>query len=403
MIGRGRGRFATAACISRANRHRGALRNMDSSTALNAVGNEAIQIEAESSGGFGAPSLGAVVDDNLRSTEPLVHDLAIITVSTNEAHWIRACLKTVFTHIGDVSADVVVVDNESRDGTADLVAAEFPEARVVWSRNHGFSHGNNRALMTCNARYILFLNPDTEILDGSFADLVRMMDARPTVGLIGVRQILTDGQLDASIRRFPNALRALGDALLAEHLPRRPGWLGERELNPASYEREFDCDWTTGSFMLVRREAIESAGYLDERYFLYCDEIDFCRRIKTAGWEVRHVPQMTILHHLGKAGVKPSLESLGANSRKLYARKFFSPAHRAAYFGAIMLKLLLRSIYGGRGETGRLKRVANRAAILTLIGRASVPYADITSKVSVQPADPKLRRRPAPGSLSLKR
>jgi hypothetical protein len=379
--------------------------SMDSATEIGAVRNEAIQTESDTNaGGFGAPtSLRTVVDGNLRSPELLVHDLAIITVSTNEAQWIRPCLRTVFTHIGDVSADVVVVDNESTDGTADLVATEFPDARVVWSRNRGFSHGNNRALMTCNARYVLFLNPDTEILEGTFADLVRMMDVRPTVGLIGVRQIIADGRLDATIRRFPNALRALGDALSAERLPRRPHWLGERELDPASYEREFDCDWTSGSFMLVRREAIESAGYLDERYFMYCDETDFCRRIKSAGWEVRHVPQMTILHHAGKAGVKPSIESLDANSRKLYARKFFSPAHRAAYLGAVMLKLLLRSVYAGRGETGRLKRVANRGAILTLIGRAPVPYAAITSKVSVQTADPELRRRPAPGSRSPKR
>jgi N-acetylglucosaminyl-diphospho-decaprenol L-rhamnosyltransferase len=375
--------------------------NIDSSTVIDAVRRSAaIQTEANTKGGaFQAPTgLGAVVDGNSRAPEPLVHDLAIITVSTNEAQWIRPCLETVFAHIGDVSADVVVVDNESTDGTADLVAAEFPEARVVWSRNHGFSHGNNRALMTCNARYVLFLNPDTEILEGTFADLVRMMDARPAVGVIGVRQIVTDGRLDTTIRRFPNALRALGDALSAERLPRRPQWLGERELDPASYEREFDCDWTSGSFMLVRREAIESAGYLDERYFLYCDETDFCRRIKTAGWEVRHVPQMTILHHDGKAGVKQSLVSLGANSRKLYARKFFSPAHRAAYLGAVMLKLVLRSVYAGQGKTGRLKRVANRGAILTLIGRAPVPYAAITSKVSVQTADPELRRRPAPSS-----
>jgi GT2 family glycosyltransferase len=350
------------------------------------------QVKGQGGGVGAAAGLGAVVDGSFRSPEAPVQDLAIITVSTNEAEWIRPCLKTVFTHVGDVSVDVVVVDNESTDGTADLVAREFPDARVVRSRNHGFSHGNNRALMTCNSRYVLFLNPDTEILEGTFADLVRMMDDRPTVGLIGVRQVVTDGRLDATIRWFPNALRAMGDALLAERLPRRPHWLGERELDPASYEQEFDCDWTSGSFMLVRREAIESAGYLDERYFLYCDETDFCRRIKTAGWEVRHLPQMTILHHDGKAGIKPSLVSIGANSRKLYARKFFSPLHRGAYLSAVMLKLLLRSIYAGRGETGRLKRAANRGAILTLIGRAPVPYAAITSKVSVQTAAPELRR-----------
>jgi N-acetylglucosaminyl-diphospho-decaprenol L-rhamnosyltransferase len=378
---------------------------MDSFSAIGALRDEAIQADTDTTGGgFDASTgLSAIVGANLGSPQPVLHDLAIITVSTNEAHWIRPCLRTVFTHVGDISADVVVVDNESTDGTADLVAAEFPDARVVWSRNHGFSHANNRALMTCNARYVLFLNPDTEILKGTFAELVRMMDARPTVGLIGVRQIVTDGRLDTTIRRFPNALRALGDALSAERLPRRPPWLGERELDPASYEREFDCDWTSGSFMLVRREAIESAGYLDERYFLYCDETDFCRRIKGAGWEVRHVPQMTILHHADKAGIKPSIESLGVNSRKLYARRFFSPPHRAAYLSALMVKALLRSVYAGRGETGRLKRVANRAAMLTLIGRAPVPYAAITSKLSVQTADPELRRRPAPADRNVRR
>src|SRR4051812_44084917 len=116
-----------------------------------------------------------------------MHDIAIITVSTNEARWIEPCLSTVFEHIGDVSADVVVVDNDSRDGTAELVATQFLAARVVFSRNHGFGHANNRGVMTCNARYVLFLNPDTEILDGTFAELVRMMDARPRVGLVGVR------------------------------------------------------------------------------------------------------------------------------------------------------------------------------------------------------------------------
>jgi hypothetical protein len=113
-----------------------------------------------------------------------------------------------------------------------------------------------------------------------------------------------------------------------------------------------------------------------------------------AGWEVRHLPQMTILHHENKAGVKPAIESLGAYTRLMYARKFFSPAHRAAYAGAVMMRLLLRSIYAGRGETGRLKRASNRHATITLLGRAPVPHAAITSKVSVQPAAPELRHGP---------
>jgi GT2 family glycosyltransferase len=284
----------------------------------------------------------------------------------------------------------VVVDNESTDGTAELVATEFPEARVVPSRNHGFSHANNRALMTCDARYVLFLNPDTEIVEGTFADLVRAMDERPTVGLVGVRQVNAEGRLDTTIRRFPNALRALGDAFSAERLPRRPRWLGERELDPAAYDREVACDWTSGSFMLARREAIESAGFLDERYFMYSDETDLCRRIKLAGWEVRHLPRMTIIHHEGKAGVKPSIESLNAYTRIMYARKYFSPAHRVAYTGAVLMRHSLRSVYAGSGELGRKRREASRRVVATLLGRAPVPYGP-PSRFSVRSAGAELR------------
>ena len=321
-----------------------------------------------------------------------MHDLAIITVSTNESGWIRRMLPTLFAHMAGVHGDVVVVDNDSQDGVADMVAAEFPGVRVVWSANHGYGHAINRGVMTCNARYILFLNPDTEILEGSFADLARVMDQEPTLGLVGCRQIDRNGRLDPTIRYFPNAPRALGDALSAERLgARRPRWLGEREIDPRAYEREASCDWTVGSFMLVRREALESAGYFDERFFMYSDEIDLCRRIKMAGWEIRHLPQMTILHHDGKAGVKPHIESLGAVTRVMYARKYFSPAHRTGFVAAVLLRHALRTGYAGRGELGRLKRVASREVVATMVGRRPVPFAAVTSSVSVRTADPGLR------------
>jgi GT2 family glycosyltransferase len=301
-------------------------------------------------------------------------DIAIIIVSHNSAHWLRPCLRSVFAHLGDVRADVVVVDNASDAETADLVAAESPLARLVQTDNHGFSHANNRGLMTCNARYVLFLNPDTEVLEGTFADLVRALDARPTVGLVGVRQVDPDGRLHPTIRRFPNAMRAFGEAFAAERLHGRARWLGERELDLTAYERETPCDWTTGSFMLVRREAIESAGFLDERFFMYSEETDLCRRIRTAGWEIRHLPLMTILHHEGKAGISPSIESLNAYTRIVYAQKHFSPVHRAAYSGAVLLRHSLRSVYAGSGRQGRLRRQANRQVVATLLGRAPVPH-----------------------------
>jgi GT2 family glycosyltransferase len=321
-----------------------------------------------------------------------MHDLAIITVSTNEAHWIRPLLPTVFEPMGDISGDVVIVDNDSHDGIAEIVATEFPQARTVPSANHGFGHGNNRALMTVNARYVLFLNPDTEILEGTFEELVRIMDERPDVGLVGCRQVTPEGRLDTTIRYFPNALRALGEALSAERLPRRrPKWLGEREIDPSAYERETPCDWTSGSFMLARREALESAGCFDERFFMYSEETDLCYRIKTAGWEIRHLPQMTILHHDRKAGVKPHIESLGAVTRQMYARKYFSPGHRVAYSGAVMLRHALRILYSGSGDIARQKRFANREVVATMLGRRPIPFAPITSPVSVVTVDPQLR------------
>ncbi len=319
-------------------------------------------------------------------------DLAIITVSTNEANWIRPCLRTVFEHLGDIRADVVVVDNDSSDGTPDVVADEFPDARVVWSANHGFSHANNRALMTTNARYVLFLNPDTEIVSGTFEELVRAMDERPTVGLIGVKQLDGKGKLDTTIRHFPNALRAVGEAFSAERMANRPRWLGERELDLDVYEREVACDWTSGSFMLVRREAIESAGFLDERFFMYSDETDFCRRIKTAGWEIRHLPDMTIVHHEGKAGIKPHIESLNAYNRLVYARKHFSPGHRAAYSAAVYLRHGMRSVLAGSGELGKRRREANRAVLRTLLGRAPVPYEPKTAQLPVLTATAEQRQ-----------
>ena len=254
-----------------------------------------------------------------------MHDLAIVIVSTNEGHWLRPCLSSVFEHGRGIELDVVVADNESTDETR-AVVGEFQGARTVSCRNKGFAHANNRGYVTTDARYVLFLNPDTEILQGTFAELVRALDERPSVGLVGVRQVDAENSLAPTIRRFPNALRALGDALASERWPVAAGAFGERVLDAGSYEREVSCDWTSGSFMLARREALESAGLMDERFFIFSEEPDLCYRIKQAGWDVRHVPWMTILHHVNKAGIKPKLEAQDAFARMQHARKHFSRA-----------------------------------------------------------------------------
>jgi N-acetylglucosaminyl-diphospho-decaprenol L-rhamnosyltransferase len=306
-----------------------------------------------------------------------VHDLAVVVVSTNEAKWLRPCLSTVFEHSGPIEIDVVVADNESVDGTRKLVESEFPRARVVACRNHGFGHANNRAVVTTDARYVCFLNPDTEIREGLFSDLVAAMDVRPTVGLAGVKQITPDGALFPTVRRFPNAVRALFQALGSERFPFRASWLGERELDLSRYEHEIACDWTSGSFLLARREAIDSAGLFDERFFIYSEETDLCLRIKSAGWEIRHLPTMTILHHAQKAGANPKMEAQLAFAGLQYARKNFSTPHRWTYLGALSLSYLLRSVYAAEdaSEAGA-KRIAARRALRTLWGLEKSPFGE---------------------------
>jgi GT2 family glycosyltransferase len=303
-------------------------------------------------------------------------DLAVIVVSTNEAHWLHACLSSVFAHRGACSLDVVVADNESTDGTAKLVADEFPEGRVVRCVNRGFAHANNRALATTDARYVLFLNPDTEIREGTFEALIRHLDEHSDVGLVGVIQLTPQGDIFPTIRYFPNALRALGQALGSERLPFRVQALRERDLSLDRYRRVVDCDWTTGSFMLTRREALESAGFLDERFFMYSEEPDLCLRMKRAGWKICHVPEMTIIHHAGKAGIRPKLWAQDAYSRMRHAKKHFSPGHRAAYGAALALGYAARAVAPARDATHAARRDAARAALRVLVGLDDPPFGE---------------------------
>ena len=301
-------------------------------------------------------------------------DLAVIVVSTNEARWLRACLSSVFAHGGSCTLDIVVVDNESTDGTAELVAEEFPEARVVRCSNRGFAHANNQALVTTDARYVLFLNPDTEIREGTFEALVRHLDENPGVGLAGVIQLTPEGEIYPTIRYFPNALRALGQALGSERLPFRARALCERELRLDLYTQVVECDWTSGSFMFARREALESAGFLDERFFIYSEEPDLCLRMKQAGWRMCHVPEMTIVHHAGKGGIRPKMWAQDAYTRMQHARKHFPLVHRGAYKAVLAIGYSARALAPVRDPERAGRRDAARAALRVLAGIDGPPF-----------------------------
>ena len=267
-------------------------------------------------------------------------DLSIVIVTFNGRDKALATLRSAHDRLGPVSAQWLVVDNGSRDGTPDEIAAAFPGVRLFRERNRGFAAGNNVALPHARGRYVLLMNPDVEIRDGTLADLVAAMDARPEVGLASVRQYATDGTLLASIRRFPTPARGFGEALGA-------GGIGalarfqELDTDFGRYDEERSADWLVGAFLVARREAVTQVGPLDERFFLYAEETDWCRRFRRHGWDVRHLPHVTITHHEGD-NKRPEMVAQLGHSRRRYAYKHFAWPRAAALHAALALGHLIR-------------------------------------------------------------
>jgi N-acetylglucosaminyl-diphospho-decaprenol L-rhamnosyltransferase len=313
---------------------------------------------------------------------PSPADVAVVIVSANSAGWLPACISSLVTHAGDIRTDVVVVDSGSTDDTIDVARAAG--ARVVRCENRGFAHANNRGIETTDAEWVLLLNPDTEFDSGTVAELVAVGRARPSVGVLGVRQTFADGTLQRTIRRFPTPLRTLGQALAVEAWPVRPAAFGERVLDPDVYERYGECDWTSGSFMLVRRAALDRAGLLDERFFLYREEPDLCLRIKDAGWVTAHSPAVTIVHHGGNESSDPRLAAQQAHSRRLYGEKHFSRAGQVMAVGALAVGYGIRAVLGSRGP-----RANARSGLVTVLGLEPPPFASLSGAAAPQVRRPR--------------
>ncbi len=301
------------------------------------------------------------------------HDVCAIVVSHNSGEWLGPALSSLFEHAGGIELDVVVVDNGD-DGSGHEAAERFDGVRAIECANRGFAHANNRGAISADARYLLLLNPDVEVLDGELAELVSHLDAHPAIGVAGCRQVDSEGRLWPTARRFPSVATALGEAIGPERLG-LGAWLGETELDLGRYDAELACDWISGSFLLIRREALAAAGLLDERFFFYSEEVDLCLRVKRAGWEVRHLPRLTIAHYGGSTEASPRMEAQMAYARGQYAGKHFGPLRRTAFVGLIGLRHLTRWVaFSLKGRTARA--AAHKRALMTLLGRAEPPFGE---------------------------
>lgn len=276
-------------------------------------------------------------------------DLAIVIVSYNTKELLRTCLRSVFASEGDFSYHVTVVDNQSQDGSLDMVRAEFPQVQAIAApRNGGFSYANNIGLKSYGfgqddrdaspPRYALLLNPDTELPPNALGDMLALMDARPELGAAGPKLVLPDGSLDKACRRaFPSPqsfiYRGLGLSILFPHSPR----FGQYNLTYLPEDEETEVDSVVGAFMLVRGEAIVKVGLLDEVFFMYGEDLDWAYRIKQAGWKVWYYPAVVVLHHKGAASRgNPRVRAAFYHAMHAFVRKhYFSQTPRPLYWAMI--------------------------------------------------------------------
>lgn len=295
-------------------------------------------------------------------------DVVIVAARGARDH-LRACLRSLERHPLEAGSMAVhVVDNASGDGTADMVRRDFQEVEVTeLDRNAGYAVANNLVLRRSTTPFALLLNPDTEVREGALDRLMAVMRERPEVALAGPRLAKPDGTLDHAAKwtfePSPAAL-ALGAFAHFVRLGRRD-WLGgrlSRYRAPAIPERGTgEVDALSGACMLVRRSAIDEVGLLDEGYWLYIEDLDWCRRFRLAGWRVWYEGGVDVLHIKGTSTKGGSAHraaranvafhrGLGRFYRKFYAGR--QPLLDAAVYGAIGTKLAVSSVRGAIGRRG---------------------------------------------------
>jgi hypothetical protein len=222
----------------------------------------------------------------------------IVIVAYRSRDLTRKCLLSIRAHPPTGGATVWVVENGSRDGTAEVIRAEFPEVELIEPRaNLGFAVANNMAIRRGNAPYVLALNPDTEITPGAIDHVLDIAESGVTIGIVGCRLEREDGTFDhASRRSFPTPLGALGHFTRIGRSKRAPARLAQYR---APEVESGPVDAVNGAFMLIRRRALDEVGMFDEGYWMYMEDLDLCYRFRQAGWTTWYDPDVTVLHVKG--------------------------------------------------------------------------------------------------------
>lgn len=258
-------------------------------------------------------------------------DLSIVIISWNVRELLRLCLDSIQESLrGEkregLLVETIIFDNGSTDGSADMVREDFPRVHLMESEvNLGFTKGNNLAIGQSEGRYILLLNPDTEVVGDALGTMVAYMEAHPRVGALGPQLLSPDGTTQSSRRRFPTLATAFLESTVLQ-----PWFQGSRILKRYYLlDRPDDeiqpVDWAVGAALLIRREALHQVGLLDEEFFMYSEELDWCYRLKAQGWEVVYLPTAQVVHQEGRSSeqVLPARHIHFQRSKVLFFKRYY--------------------------------------------------------------------------------
>jgi len=292
-------------------------------------------------------------------------DLSILIVNWNSAHYLKPCLASVYREVKGIEFEVIVVDNASYDGSAELIKADFPQATFIQSdKNLGFIRGNNLLFRHAKGRNLLLLNPDTEVVGNAIQRMIGHLESLPQAGAIGCRLVNADGSVQTnSIQKFPTILNQL---LCADFLLRRFPNSSLWGLKPL-YEdagAPVEVDSISGACLMVKRNLFEQVGLLSDDYVMYADDLDLCAKVKRAGYKVYFTNQSRVVHHGKKSTVslqrglcevwmKDSVHKFLCKFRGRWYGALYKLAMAAVAVARLILLTLMRPLARSASRRGR--------------------------------------------------
>jgi GT2 family glycosyltransferase len=293
--------------------------------------------------------------------------LSIVIVTWNSKDYLIECLESLQSAVDDLSAEIIVVDNASTDGTSLAVRHRFPAVRLLEpGANLGFARGCNTGMKLARGEYICLINPDVNVLPGCLPKMFEFMQANLDIGLLGPAMLDRDGRVQRSGMRFPSIWNALLRSLAADSLFRMLRLPGTWLMSDFRFDQLRDMDVLNGWFWMARREALQQVGPLDEIFFMYAEDIDWCSRFWSAGWRVVFYPDAKSVHYGGGSSANDplrfSLEQGRANLQ--YWRKHHGTASSVMYLATVLLGHALRA--AGWGLISLIRPGGREKAVLQI-------------------------------------